>query len=160
MSYSESTESGPYIFVDPDGRNGVGLVVIVIASTGVIYAHQCGGLRVLERMAEGFAVPLGDSKAAQPFIEFFRDEFHGNPPDLDYGSDASFGNRWSSDALNALSTIVETVAFWETHSSASEKEDHQAFLQLDLTRLSELTEAWVPVLTAYGPGVLIFDNSD
>lgn len=39
-------------------------------------------------------------------------------------------------------------------------EDARIFLKLDLQRIDDLTEAWIPVQTAYGRGVLIFDNSD
>lgn len=33
-------------------------------------------------------------------------------------------------------------------------------LALDESRLSDLDEAWVPVLTAHGPGTLVWNNSD
>jgi hypothetical protein len=33
-------------------------------------------------------------------------------------------------------------------------------LALDESRLSDLDEAWVPVLTAHGPGALVWNNSD
>jgi hypothetical protein len=39
-------------------------------------------------------------------------------------------------------------------------DDERAFLDLDRSRLEELTEAWIPVRSAYGPGVLVFANSD
>lgn len=33
-------------------------------------------------------------------------------------------------------------------------------LQVDETAIDELDEAWIPVLTVDGPGVLIWSNSD
>ena len=36
----------------------------------------------------------------------------------------------------------------------------RANLRLDLERVSEIAEAWIPVQTADGPGVLLYDNCD
>jgi hypothetical protein len=149
-----------YIFLDPDGTKGVGLVVIVMAPTGVIYGHQCAGLNNEQRTAEGFAVPLGGAAPAQPLLGFFRETFHGNPPAMDESLDARLGAQWSEEALDELATLVGAIPFWKTYPESAGREDQRTFLELDRARLSELTEAWIPVTTAYGPGVLIFDNSD
>jgi hypothetical protein len=70
----------PYIFLDPDGTQPLGLIAIVAAATGVTYAHQCGGYATEIRQLEGFVVPVGDAAAAQPLHAFFAQCFHGNPP--------------------------------------------------------------------------------
>ncbi len=93
-------------------------------------------------------------------IPFFRDTFHGNPPALDRDLEADAGGQWSADALEVLTALVGAILFWKTYPRTSGHEDERTFLQLDRSRLSELTEAWIPVRTVYGPGVLIFDNSD
>ena len=46
-----------YIFLDPDGSQGAGVVVIVQAPTGVVYASQVAGMQTEERSVEGFAIP-------------------------------------------------------------------------------------------------------
>ncbi len=70
--------------------------------------------------------------------------------------DSMPGSQWTPEALDELSGLVERIAFWRT----SRMDDQPHYLQLDRTRLDELTEAWIPVRTIYGPGVLVFANSD
>lgn len=141
---------GTYIFLDPDGSRGVGLTVVVAAPTGVTYAHQCAGHATDVRELEGFAVPLSGTEAAAPLLAFFR-RFRGNPPDI-------CGETWSDSQIEQLSDIVAVIPFWQT--SRADHDDSREFLALDETRLDSLTEAWIPVQTAYGPGVLLCDNSD
>ena len=43
MAALEQEKMGSYVFLDPDGSQEWGLVVIVAAATSVFYAHQCGG---------------------------------------------------------------------------------------------------------------------
>jgi hypothetical protein len=142
-----------YIFLDPDGTCGVGLTVIVAAETGVTYAHQCAGLATETRAVEGFAVPLGDAEAARPILSFFK-RFKGNPPRMD----SPFGDVWTDALIGQLAGLVNAIPFWETHRSGDG--DRRLFLALDADRLDQLTEAWIPVRTAYGPAVLVCDNSD
>jgi hypothetical protein len=150
----------PYIFLDPDGTQDFGLVVIVAAATGVTYAHQCGGLATILCEMEGFAVPLGGPMASEPLRAFFHRRFRGNPPMLSRDLESLPGAQWTPEALEELSGLVEQIAFWKTHSDASGKDDEPHHLRLDRARIGELTEAWVPVSTVYGPGVLVFANSD
>lgn len=148
-----------YIFLDPDGTQEFGLLVVVAAGTGVTYAHQCGGLATETRELEGFLVPVGGPAASRRLREFFRRRFRGNPPWLGEGPDAMPGAAWPSADLEELQALVGEIAFWKT-SRHGDGEDRQAFLELDTARCSDLTEAWVPVKTVYGPGVLVFENSD
>jgi hypothetical protein len=149
-----------YIVLDPDGTQDFGLIVVVAAATGVTYAHQCAGLDTEERQLEGFAVPVGSATAAEPLRAFFRRRFHGNPPLMTGAADSSSGGLWSEAALSELSTLVSQIAFWATFPPSTHGDDRREFLQLDLTRLTELTEAWIPVRTAFGSGVLVFANCD
>jgi hypothetical protein len=149
-----------YIFVDPDGTQEFGSLVIVVAPTCVVYAHQCGGLACELRELEGFAVPVGGPSAARPLRTFFHQTFHGNPPVPGHNTTARLGPWWTDAQIGELQALVEQIAFWKTYAPESGTDDERTFLKLDLERLEELTEAWIPVQTAYGSGVLIFANSD
>jgi hypothetical protein len=150
----------PYIFLDPDGTQALGLIAIVAAATGVTYAHQCGGYATIVRQMEGFAVPVGDATAAHPLRAFFSQRFHGNPPVLEDGADKRTDGGWTAADLEQLNRLLEQVAFWKTSPDGGGVDDERVFLRLDRSRLQELTEAWIPVSTPYGPGVLVFANSD
>ncbi|HEX8033201.1 MAG TPA: DUF6210 family protein [Ktedonobacterales bacterium] len=158
----DNAQEKPYIFLDPDGTQTqeFGALVVVAVPTGVIYAHQCAGLATEERELEGFAVPIGGPSAARPLRTFFDQTFHGNPPVPGNTRNTMLGPRWTDAQLEELQALVEQIPFWKTYSPDSGMEDDRAFLKLDLERLEELTEAWIPVQTAYGRGVLIFANSD
>ncbi len=143
-----------YIFLDPEGTQEMGLIVIVSAETGVLYAHQCAGLFLEIRTIEKFAVPLGDSNAAQKLKNFFS-KFEDSVPPMNNSKNQEF---WKAEDLNELQILVEEIQFWKT--SRDLQNDKKAFLELDFEKLADLTEAWIPVKMVYGPGVLVFANSD
>lgn len=122
---------------------------MVAAPTGVTYAHQCGGVAADLREVEGFAVPLGGTEAAGPLHAFFPCVQEAAPP---------HGERWSEEQIARLRAIIGAIPFW--HTNRHGQRDSCGFLALDMTRLDNLTEAWIPVLTPYGPGILVCDNSD
>jgi hypothetical protein len=64
------------------------------------------------------------------------------------------------DHVRELQQIVGDIAFWKTGPDIGSGVDERTFLELDMARLGELAEAWVPVSTAYGPAVLVFPNCD
>jgi hypothetical protein len=151
-----------HIFLDPDGTQEFGLYVIVETATGVEYSHQCAGLYNEIRTMEGFLVPLGGFDESRPLQKFFRVHFHGNPPLPKEFAASVYGAKWTEELLDELEALVAQIDFWKT-SSPNDTEDDQtqrAFLHLDRSRVRELTEAWVPVATVYGVGVLVFSNSD
>jgi uncharacterized protein DUF6210 len=150
----------PYIFLDPDGTQPLGLIAIVAAATRVTYAHQCGGHATEIRQLEGFAVPVGDATAAQPLRAFFAQRFHGNPPIGGLNAEKRSDGGWTAADLEELDLLLGHIALWKTSPEGSGVDDERAFLHLDRSRLEELTEAWVPVRSVYGPGVLVFANSD
>jgi uncharacterized protein DUF6210 len=149
-----------YIFLNPDGTQDFGVLVIVAAPTGVIYAHQCGGVYNLQREAEGFVVPVGSPEAAKPLLAFFKRRFRGNPPDREPGQALTPWAAWTPNALAELASLVSEIYLWKTNPDSAETEDERVAISLDRSRLDELTEAWIPVLTVYGPGILVFANSD
>ncbi|MCY1042984.1 DUF6210 family protein [Corallococcus sp. bb12-1] len=150
-----------YVFLNPDGSRPFGLAVIVQAPTGVVYGHQCDGLRNSERTAEGFLVLLHSTDTSpdpevdelfdveKALIAFFAKEFGGNP---------YVREDWSAWRFEHLAALVSRVPMWRTQ--LHENSDERLHLALDRERLDEVTEAWVPVLTPYGPGILVFDNCD
>jgi hypothetical protein len=139
-----------YVFLNPDGTEELGLNVIIEAQTGVTYGHQCGGYSTEVKTAEGFLIPLGGTEIAEHLARFFRDEFRGYPrtPDTD----------WTPERINRLCDMVSEIPCWLT--TAEPGEDRRVVLELDKNRFGDCTEGWIPVLTAYGPGVLVFKNSD
>lgn len=137
-----------YVFLDPDGTQGAGIVVIVQTPTGVVYASQVGGMRNEERAVEGFAIPNFHPSHLEALTAFF-DRYHGSPPD-------GLECPWPASHIDELAQIISCVPLWHT----SREHDTPAVLTLDRDRLEELTEGWIPVDTAYGPGILTHQNSD
>jgi hypothetical protein len=149
-----------YIFLDPDGTQDFGLLVIVAAPTGVVYTHQCSGVYTLQREAEGSVVPVGGPAAAKALLGFFWRRFRDNPPYREPGGALDPRDEWTPDALARLKALVSEIFLWKTHPDSAEAEDDRAAISLDRSRLDELTEAWIPILTVYGSGILAFANSD
>lgn len=148
----ENLEMGKYIFLNPDGIQDIGLLVVVAAKTGVVYAHQGGGFNAEIRELEGFIVPVGDYRLATKLSKFFWQEFKGQLP-------VKNNTSWKEATVQKLATLVQEIPFWQTCKDGF-GEDKRALLELDTEKLGDLTEAWVPVKTVYGPGVLVFKNSD
>ena len=154
MGQSDETA---YVFLDPDGSVALGLLVIVHAKTGVIYASQCAGIATDVREAEGFLVPVAVSDPAtterrnidHALLTFFADKFRGSPP--------PYSGEWTPHLLAELDALVACIVFWKTRRASTGERGH---LALDRSRLADLTEAWIPVITPYGPGTLVTANSD
>ena len=138
--------------LDPDGTQGIGLLVIVKAATGVTYRQQCAGLATESRTVEGFLIPVGGPKAAKKLFDWFQSTFHGG-----CYSSSSRGSPWTPETSATLAELVAEIPCWRTDGDGRET---RHFLQLDTERMDECVEAWIPVITPYGPGVLTLDNSD
>ncbi|MFJ7072026.1 DUF6210 family protein [Streptomyces sp. NPDC098781] len=70
---------------------------------------------------------------------------------------AGIRNRpWPDDERERLGRIVRDVTYWACDGHDEEPHD----LRLDESRMREADEAWVPVRTPDGPGVLVWFNSD
>jgi hypothetical protein len=151
------------VFLDPDGTIPEIFGVIVAHPTDVLFGHQCAGTETLERWQEGYYVPIGHAPLGgeRPRVE---------PLDLTavfhQGSACYWGGAPRAptgepllppDRLATLRKLVAEIRFWTTDVAG---EDHPGCLCLDETRLNELVEAWVPVLTPDGTGILVWDNCD
>jgi hypothetical protein len=132
------------------GPNGSieGLFVIIAAQTGVTHETQCGGLRCQHPSLEGFLVPCSskaydlDGNIEADLEDFFFRRFRNQ---------GDHGDTWAPEAVDELEKLINRVAFWPTPAHAN---NEYLRLELDRSRLADCTEAWIPVLTPYGPGIL------
>lgn len=136
------------IFIDPDDTQDVYLLVLVLAPTGIYYANQCAGYATDRRGAEGFLIPLIYPTLALKVYDWFWNNFQGycDSPEV-----------WTEEKIKQLKDLVEEIPCWNTDGL---KNDEKQNLKLDITRMNECVEAWIPVLTPYGKGFLTLPNSD
>lgn len=137
------------VFLDPDGTHDVGDYVLVQAPTGIVYESQTAGLATEVRSAEGFLVSVGPSAAVRAIDAWFVRTAAGR------GHDPS--TRWPRALVEALSALIADVRCWRRDDDG---EDRPHALALDEARLDDCVEAWIPVVTPLGPGVLLRPNSD
>lgn len=153
------TSAMRHVFLDPDETLPYLLGVIIAHPTGVCYEHQCAGTETALRSLEGYFLPLGGLRFEPEEGVFVPKEltevFHRGKACL-WG-----GQPWRlapglpllpADRLERLRSVVEAIPYWSGNQ--------RGHLQVDEARLGELLEAWVPVLTADGPGVLAWANCD
>jgi hypothetical protein len=137
----------PHVFLNPDGTQQPFAFVVVQHPTGITYGHQCAGLLTDCRSVQGFLIPVGGTELSANLSSWCVTRWRGNGYDI----------NWTTDLIKSLSDLVSTIPCWHTVDDGG---DRREFLQLDRDRIAECVEAWVPVLTPYGPGVLLFENSD
>ncbi|MQY06583.1 DUF6210 family protein [Actinomadura macrotermitis] len=137
-----------FVFLDPDGTSGGGwLYVVVEAETGVFYQHQYGGTACRQGEVEGFLVPLVGPDELDALRELFERHFRGA---------GTRDHTWQDAERDRLREIVGAVRYWTSDGTT----DEPHVLRLDESRMREADEAWVPVSTPDGPGVLLWHNSD
>lgn len=153
MTRHRSVPERRYVFLDPDGTQGRDwLYVIVRASTGICYEQQYGGTATRSGHVEGYLVPVRSDPALAELRTFFERHLRGAGAE---------GRSWPEDDLRRLRGAVAKVVFWESAADPDGVDGRgPRTLELDESRLGDLDEAWVPVLTADGPGVLVWQNSD
>jgi hypothetical protein len=145
-----------YIFLDPDGTQQLGIFVIVAAYTGVTYGQQCAGTTTDVRELEGFLLPVSTDltrtkqEGLAQLVNFFKAYQR-------FMNDTQ-SSQWPETLLEELELIIEAIRDWESKKETEIDVPHT--LLFDKTRLSEIAEAWVPVHTVYGPGILTWHNSD
>ncbi|MFF2097100.1 DUF6210 family protein [Streptomyces sp. NPDC058202] len=136
------------VFLDIDETGSGWLFVVVAAPTGVIYQTQGGGYGCLPYEQEGYLLP------------FYVPGADAGLNDLFVGALKSCGSRrldWPPNLLDRLRREVADLHIW---GSANQDDGSPTPLALDESRLAETDEAWVPVLTPDGPGILVWQNSD
>ncbi|WP_437315837.1 DUF6210 family protein [Sorangium sp. So ce385] len=157
-TFAVSSSSKRHVHLDPDGTwRATWLVVVVEAPTGVLYEQQCAGTGCDDRAIEGYLVPLGGLKvdASAGFIE--PDELTSVFHDGSACVWGMCGDRLPHDRLGRLRQLVRSVPYWHRRDDG---EEVPSPLELDERRLGELAEAWVPVITPDGPGILMWHNCD
>lgn len=139
-----------YVSLDPDGMaGGTGwLHVVVRAQTGVIYQQQYGGTACRQGQVEGFLVPVFGPKGLSPLRELFEEHFRGA---------GTWNYKWQASEVERLRKAVSGVGYWAPDESGTAS---ACPLQLEERHLGEADEAWVPVRTPPGPGILVWSNSD
>lgn len=136
------------VFLDIDETGSGWLFVVVAAPTGVIYQTQGGGYGCIPYEQEGYLLP------------FYVPGADAGLNDLFVGALRSCGSRrldWPPNLLDRLRREVADLHIW---GSANQDDVSPTPLALDESRLTETDEAWVPVLTPDGPGILVWQNSD
>jgi hypothetical protein len=139
----------PHVFLDPDGTSPRGLLLLVEAPTGVIYEQQCGGHANELMSLEGFLIPLGAQAGADTMYEWFQKTFRGQCH--------KGGNHWNAEHTQQLQALIGRIPCWYHNK---QRKDERHFLQLDMARLGDCLEAWIPVISPYGHGILTLKNSD
>ncbi|MGW6446441.1 DUF6210 family protein [Lentzea sp. NPDC055074] len=123
------------------------LYVVVEMKTGVRYRLQYGGTACRQGEVQGYLVPL----ASPDELSALRDLFENV-----YGGAGKWGHDWPEADLARLREIVEAVRDRTAGAAGAE----HVRLRLDESRMHSADEAWIPVITADGPGVLLWPNSD
>ncbi|MBD0689739.1 DUF6210 family protein [Streptomyces sp. CBMA123] len=146
---AHTTDDKRYVFLDPVS-SGAGLgwmFVIVAAPTGVIYQNQAGGLTCAQYEQEGYLIPILGRELDDELRAIFVRELR---------KQGSSGLDWPADLLDRLRAAVA----FSVYASTNRDDAFPTPLVLDESRLPEADEAWVPVLTPDGPGILVWENSD
>ena len=141
---------GPrYVQLDPDAMadGAAWLYVVVRAKTGVCYRQQYGGTACRQGEAEGFLVPV---LGAGSYVQL-RELFEGH-----FGGAGTWHHRWRDKEIESLRDVIQGISYFASDALTATRRP----LRLDERHLSDADEAWVPVLTPDGPGVLVWFNSD
>ncbi|MER5278065.1 DUF6210 family protein [Streptomyces sp. NPDC002809] len=136
------------VFFDMAETGNGWMFVVVAAPTGVIYENQGGGTGCIQYEQEGYLLPLYGTGLDDGLNDLFVGELQG------------CGSRRLDWPRNLLDRLREEVAALHVYGSANRDATWAAPLALDESRLTQIDEAWVPVLSPDGPGFLAWQNSD
>jgi hypothetical protein len=136
-----------FVFLDPAGMAGGWLYVVVEAQTGVLYQQQYGGTACRQGQVEGFLVPIAGADALDALRQLFEKDFRGA---------GTWNYPWLNEERNRLRQIIGGISYWACDGHSEEPHP----LRLDESRIRDADEAWIPVITPDGPGVLVWFNSD
>jgi Family of unknown function (DUF6210) len=133
------------ISIDPVGTAPEWMYVVIEDSTDVAYAQQYGGTACRQGEIEGYLVPVHSNEALSELRALFEVRLRGA---------GVWHRRLDGELLGVVRCAVGRIEYWPTNDGEPE------ILRVDDQRLDDLDEAWIPVVTSDGPGVLIWCNSD
>lgn len=155
---SINKEKAQFVYIDSDGTFGDWIAVVIESNTGVIYGTQCGGTACEQRYIEGFLIPCGgiSFNVDNGYInsEMLTSPFHNSNGGCYYHSQ---GEILAESKIENIAFNVKQIPFWHYTNINDCTRNH---LEIDLDRIDEICEAWIPVKTPYGRGVLIWNNCD
>ncbi|MGW1995230.1 DUF6210 family protein [Embleya sp. NPDC001921] len=127
------------------------LFVVLEAPTGTVYHLQTCGTSCVQSEVEGHLVPLQAPDSYAALNDLFVREFAGTG-----------GPRtWTPVHLSALRAAVAPIRLpLGTAPTFFDLGYPGTPVHVDESRLSEATEAWIPVTTEFGNGILVWPNSD
>ena len=135
------------VLIDPDGTGPDWAYVVIAHRTSVRYQHQYGGTATRQGELEGYLVPV-DATNARPLLdEVFVTRLR---------SVGSWGRPLEPDLFESVRAAVSQIRFWPNTQGSPQVES----LSVDVDRLDEMDEGWVPVVTSDVAGVLVWPNSD
>jgi hypothetical protein len=149
------TGEADYVSLDPDGTAAPWLAVVVRRETGVIYGNQCVGVSCLEWRVEGYLVPMSSwrrEEGGMIDLDLLNAVFHEG----DFCRYDWTGRNLPVERLERLNTLIGELSYWRS----SPRNPDKYMLQVDMDRIDEIAEAWIPVDTPDGPGVLLYSNCD
>ncbi|MGC0420009.1 DUF6210 family protein [Embleya sp. AB8] len=126
------------------------LFVVLEAPSGMVYEIQTCGTACMQSRVEGHLIPIEAPDAYAALIDLFVREFSG----------CGGPRTWTSDHLGSLRAAISTIKFPADFDSAPVMGYPGTPIHVDESRLSEVTEAWIPVTTELGTGILVWSNSD
>jgi hypothetical protein len=137
------------IFIDGQGSlTYPWLGVIVEFPTNVWYSNQTSGVACFPRRTEGFFVPVFHASSLTTLRRIFEEDLRGQG--------TRRGIEWETELLGEMAAAVTKLVM----DVSMDGPRSEVGLELDVSRLSEVDEAWIPVKWSVGQGVLVWENSD
>jgi hypothetical protein len=130
---------------------GGGPKLIIKHRTSIFYSNQTGGYGCFQREIEGFLIPF-DIQPAEEALERSFKRFKCR----------SASGRELFTQEEDIELLQQLLQRFSLLKHLPPEEDYQAMfpLELDLERIDELEEGWIPVKTVLGDGILAFENCD
>ena len=125
-------------------------MLLVSAPTGIEYQQQCNGVACEQRTLEGFLAPLTTLLEGQAGLVGWAARHLDNRRTSEPISDIAIDEL--DDLLGRIRSFSEITA--------DDLLGREQMLSVDRDRLDDLVEAWVPVNSALGPAILVWENSD
>lgn len=154
------------VTIDPHGTGQLYFGVIIQDVSGIVYSQQCGGTACEQREIEGYFIPIGGLGFSIKNEETVTENHEDDPGfEIEKGHinqllsvfhKANGGCLWgkpSVEQLARLRAVIEKIQY-------KDENGRETWLLLNDAKLDEILEAWVPVITLDGQGILTWPNCD